>query len=156
MGDCGSLFLGFILATSSILCATKSATFVSLALPALALGIPIFDTFFSILRRILERRSIFSPDRSHFHHRLLDIGFRQRHVVLIIYTLTLIIVGLGMFMMAMRNTGTIVIFVCDLILLILTFRVFGAIRLSEIIDKLQYNRNMAIQTKGDKRDFENG
>ena len=155
MGDCGSLFLGFILATSSILCATKSATFVSLALPALALGIPIFDTLFSILRRFLERRSIFSPDRSHFHHRLLDMGFHQRHVVLIIYMLTFTIAGLGMFMMATRNTGTIVIFICDMILLILTFRIFGAVRLSEIIDKLQYNRCLTIQSQGDKRDFEN-
>ncbi len=154
MGDCGSMFLGFMLATSSVLCATKSATFVGLALPTLALGIPIFDTLFSMLRRFLERRSIFSPDRSHFHHRLLDMGLHQRHVVLLIYTLTLVIAGLGMFMMATRNTGTIVIFICALVLLLLVFRIFGAVRLGEIINKLQHNRNLVIQTKGDKRDFD--
>jgi len=83
MGDCGTMFLGFILAASSILCATKASTIVGLALPTVAMGVPIFDTFFSIIRRVLDRRSIFSPDRSHIHHRLLDMGLRHRHVVIL-------------------------------------------------------------------------
>ncbi|MHC4539472.1 MAG: MraY family glycosyltransferase, partial [Planctomycetota bacterium] len=83
MGDCGSMFLGFTLASSSVLCSMKSPVLVGLALPVLALGVPIFDTLFSMLRRFLERRSIFAPDRSHFHHKLIDLGLTQRHVVLI-------------------------------------------------------------------------
>ncbi|HEW78408.1 MAG TPA: undecaprenyl/decaprenyl-phosphate alpha-N-acetylglucosaminyl 1-phosphate transferase, partial [Phycisphaerales bacterium] len=78
MGDCGSLFLGFTLASASVMCATKSHAIVGLTLPIIALGIPILDTLFSMLRRFLERRSIFSPDRSHFHHRLLALGLHQR------------------------------------------------------------------------------
>lgn len=154
MGDCGSLFLGFILASSSVLCTTKSATIVGLTLPMLALGIPIFDTFFSMLRRFLERRSLFAPDRSHFHHRLLDMGLHQRHVVILIYLLTLLIAGLGMFMMATRNVWTVVIFICELLLLLLIFRIFGAVRIRETLTQLQRKRMMAIETKENQRNFE--
>ena len=91
MGDCGSLFLGFTIAFSGVMCASKSSALVGLALPILALGIPIFDTLFSMLRRFLERRSLFSPDRSHFHHRLLALGLKQRHVVVVSYAVTCLI-----------------------------------------------------------------
>jgi UDP-N-acetylmuramyl pentapeptide phosphotransferase/UDP-N-acetylglucosamine-1-phosphate transferase len=75
MGDCGSMFLGFTIASTSILCFLKSSAFVGLALPVAALGIPVFDTLFSMLRRFLERRSIFSADRSHFHHNQTPATF---------------------------------------------------------------------------------
>ncbi len=103
MGDCGSLFLGFTIASTSVLCVAKSAALVGLALPALALGIPIFDTLFAMLRRFLERRSLFSPDRSHFHHRLLDLGLRHRQAVMAIHLATLVATGLGLFMMVNQN-----------------------------------------------------
>ncbi len=61
MGDCGSLFLGFTIASASVMCATKSSALVGLALPALALGIPIFDTLFSMLRRFLSAGAYFHP-----------------------------------------------------------------------------------------------
>jgi UDP-GlcNAc:undecaprenyl-phosphate/decaprenyl-phosphate GlcNAc-1-phosphate transferase len=86
MGDSGSYFLGFVLATTSLIGSThKASTAVSLLVPILALGVPIFDTLFSMVRRILERRSIFSPDRGHIHHRLLDLGLSHRRAVLILY-----------------------------------------------------------------------
>jgi len=94
MGDCGSLFVGFTIASASAMCLTKSSALVGLALPVLALGIPIFDAFFAILRRFLERRSLFAPDRSHFHHRLIDLGLKQRHAVLAIYFCTCVATGL--------------------------------------------------------------
>ncbi len=103
MGDCGSLFLGFIIATSSVMFTSKSASLVGLALPALALGIPIFDTLFSMLRRFLERRSIFTPDRNHFHHRLLDLVLNQRRAVLFTYLVTLLATGLGLLLMSVSN-----------------------------------------------------
>jgi UDP-GlcNAc:undecaprenyl-phosphate GlcNAc-1-phosphate transferase len=117
MGDCGSLFLGFTIASTSVMCATKSTALVGLALPALALGIPIFDTLFSMLRRFLERRGMFSPDRGHFHHRLIDLGLHQKQVVIIIYAITLLSAGLGMFMMITHSSGSIIIFACILILI---------------------------------------
>ncbi len=73
-------------------------TVVGLALPALAMGVAILDTLFSISRRILQRRGIFSPDRGHIHHRLLAMGFTQQQVALMIYVVTLVATLLGLFM----------------------------------------------------------
>jgi len=137
MGDCGSLFLGFTIAAASVMCMTKSAAIVGLALPALALGIPIFDTLFSMLRRLLERRSVFAPDRSHFHHRLLDLGFQQRHAVMVVYLATLLAAGVGLFMMVAKDVNALVLFACALLLIVLLFRVVGAVRLDETMARLR-------------------
>lgn len=86
MGDSGSYFLGYVLATMSLInTSQKGATAVSLLVPMMALGVPIFDTLFAMVRRILERRPVFSPDRGHIHHRLLDMGLTHRRAVMIIY-----------------------------------------------------------------------
>ena len=63
MGDCGSLFLGFTIAGASVLTAARTQSLIGIGLPILALGVPIFDTFFSMLRRFLERRGLTSPDK---------------------------------------------------------------------------------------------
>ncbi len=154
MGDCGSMFLGFILASSSVMCAIKSGTIVSLALPAIALGLPIFDTFFSMLRRYLDRWGIMSPDRSHVHHRLLDMGLRQRHVVLTMYLVTILVAGFGMFMMISRGAGTIVIFASEIILLVLFFRAVGAIRLREVVARFKYHKFILKEAQKDIGIFE--
>jgi UDP-GlcNAc:undecaprenyl-phosphate GlcNAc-1-phosphate transferase len=87
MGDSGSYFLGFVLATSAISAGQdqKTTTTVALLVPIIALGVPIFDTLFAIVRRFLERRPLFAPDRSHIHHRLVDMGMTQRRAVLVLY-----------------------------------------------------------------------
>jgi UDP-GlcNAc:undecaprenyl-phosphate/decaprenyl-phosphate GlcNAc-1-phosphate transferase len=87
MGDSGSYLLGYVLATTSLTGALqqKASTAVSLLVPIVALGLPIFDTLFSMFRRFLERRPIFSPDRGHIHHRLLDLGLTQRRAVMLLY-----------------------------------------------------------------------
>ncbi|MFD2672037.1 glycosyltransferase family 4 protein [Marinicrinis sediminis] len=84
MGDSGSLFLGFSLATLSIL-GFKQATLVSFVVPLLVLGVPLSDTFFAIIRRILNRTPISVADKSHLHHCLLQLGFSHRSTVLLIY-----------------------------------------------------------------------
>ncbi|HEX7666625.1 MAG TPA: MraY family glycosyltransferase, partial [Polyangiaceae bacterium] len=91
MGDSGNMFLGFMLACASLLGAgsQKSPTLIAILVPLLALGLPIMDMLFAIARRFLERRSIFSPDRRHIHHRLVDLGLTQRRAVLILYGLSL-------------------------------------------------------------------
>ncbi len=154
MGDCGSLFLGFIIASSSVLCSAKSSALVGLALPVLALGIPIFDTFFSMLRRFLERRSLFAPDRSHFHHRLLDLGIKQQHAVIIAYSVTLLAAGLGMFMMLTRNSSSLIIFLCILLLLLLVFRVVGSVQFQETIAGLQKKYAISHQLQDEIKSFE--
>ena len=154
MGDCGSLFLGFMIASSSVLCSMKSSALVGLALPVLALGIPIFDTLFSMLRRFLERRSLFASDRRHFHHRLIDLGLKQRHAVITIYVVTFLATGLGLFMMVTRDINSLVIFLCILLLLLLVFHVVGSVRLRETIKGLQRKYAIARQMQQEKKNFD--
>jgi len=85
MGDGGSNFLGFILGCLAVMGLTKSTAVISLFVPIVILGIPIFDTFFAIIRRIYNKAPIFMPDKSHLHHRLMAIGCGHRGSVLIIY-----------------------------------------------------------------------
>jgi UDP-GlcNAc:undecaprenyl-phosphate/decaprenyl-phosphate GlcNAc-1-phosphate transferase len=84
MGDSGALFLGFTLATLSVL-GFKQATVISFVVPLLILGVPISDTFFAILRRRITKTPISVADKGHLHHCLLRIGFSHRATVLIIY-----------------------------------------------------------------------
>jgi UDP-GlcNAc:undecaprenyl-phosphate GlcNAc-1-phosphate transferase len=155
MGDCGSLFIGFTIAGASVMCVSKSTALVGLALPALALGIPIFDTLFSMLRRFLERRSLFAPDRSHFHHRLLEMGLNQRRAVTIIYLATAAAAGLGLFMLTRDDWTALVIFAVILCLIVLLFRVVGVIGLHETLDHLQTKYKLSHEAHEDKRVFEN-
>ena len=154
MGDCGSMFLGFVLASTSVMCTMKSGTIVGLALPTLALGLPIFDTIFSILRRYLGRRGIMSPDRSHLHHILLDIGLCHRHVVISMYILTALAAGLGMFMIITRDIGAVAIFLCVLLLLVLVFRVVGAVTFHGMIAGFRRKSTISYQTKQEIESFE--
>jgi len=154
MGDCGSMFLGFILASTSVLCATKSRTIIALALPTLALGLPIFDTIFSILRRYLKRRGIMSPDRGHLHHILLDMGLNHRQVVIIMYVLTAMAAGMGMFMMLTRDAGTVAIFFSVFLFLVLVFRVAGAIRLSDMLAGLREKKTISRNARQEIETFE--
>jgi UDP-GlcNAc:undecaprenyl-phosphate GlcNAc-1-phosphate transferase len=154
MGDCGSLFIGFTIAVASVMCVSKSTALVGLALPALALGIPIFDTLFSMLRRFLERRSLFAPDKSHFHHRLLELGFTQRHAVLIIYGATLFAVALGLLTMGSKNTGSLAVFGVALFFIVLLFRVVGAVRLGQTVSRLQEKYKHAREEREEKTVFE--
>lgn len=88
MGDTGSMFLGFMLAGISVIGAVKSTTTIALIVPILALGVPIMDTSFAIIRRYRGGVPIFKPDRGHLHHRLLDMGFTQRQAVLLMYVIS--------------------------------------------------------------------
>jgi UDP-GlcNAc:undecaprenyl-phosphate GlcNAc-1-phosphate transferase len=154
MGDCGSMFLGFIMASASVLCATKSRTIIALALPTLALGLPIFDTIFSMLRRYLKRRGIMSPDRGHLHHILLDMGLNHRQVVIIMYALTAMAAGMGMFMMLTRDAGTVAIFFSVFLFLVLVFRVAGAIRLSDMLAGLREKKTISRDARQEIETFE--
>ncbi len=82
MGDSGALCLGFILAAVSIQGLLKTASTVVLLLPLLVLAVPILDTSFVVARRLKHNRPIHSADRSHLHHRFLNIGFSQRRAAL--------------------------------------------------------------------------
>lgn len=93
MGDSGSYFLGYTLAVTSLSGIPRASAAVALLVPVLALGVPIFDVLFSMVRRFLERRPLFSPDRGHIHHRLLDAGITHRRAVLILYAVCAVLAG---------------------------------------------------------------
>ncbi len=93
MGDTGSMFLGFVLATTAIQTNEKSTTAVAIAVPIVALAVPIGDTLLAMLRRAGRGVPLFSADRGHIHHRLLDRGLTQRQTVMILYGVSLVFGG---------------------------------------------------------------
>lgn len=84
MGDSGALFLGFCLALLSLL-GFKQVAIVSFLTPLILIGVPLSDTMFAIVRRWMQKKPIFSPDKGHLHHCLRELGFSHRQTVLIIY-----------------------------------------------------------------------
>jgi len=156
MGDCGSMFLGFMIGAGSIVCQAKTSTFIGLAIPFLALGVPILDTGIAVIRRrVVERRSIFSSDQNHLHHRLLDLGLHQRSVVIVIYALTGISASLGLFMLTAEDGRSLTLFAISILLLLATFGCLHGGRFYEIIMTLKRNRTIVQETRAARSDFEN-
>jgi UDP-GlcNAc:undecaprenyl-phosphate/decaprenyl-phosphate GlcNAc-1-phosphate transferase len=102
MGDGGSLFIGFVLASAAVMGTEKVAVGISLLVPLLVLALPILDTARVIVQRLGKRAPIFDADRSHMHHRLLDVGLSQRQVVNLIYLVCFI---LGAIAIALSRPG---------------------------------------------------
>ncbi len=105
IGDVGAQFLGFCLATISILGVAKTVTLVVLVAPILVLALPIFDTLFAIIRRIIKGKSlkaVFQADKGHLHHRLMRKGFSQKQAVTILYGAS---ATLGMFAVILIDDG---------------------------------------------------
>lgn len=95
LGDTGSMFLGFALAMITLMGTYKSETVVIVLAPLLALGFPIFETVLSMTRRLVRGASIFEADDRHTHHRLLNRGFSQRKVVLLLYSVSGILTSMA-------------------------------------------------------------
>jgi UDP-GlcNAc:undecaprenyl-phosphate GlcNAc-1-phosphate transferase len=97
MGDSGALLLGFLLAAISVQSLLKTAAIASLFFPLLVLAVPILDTSFVVAKRLKDRQPIYVADRTHLHHRFLNIGFSQRRAVVYIYAWcgTLALAALG-------------------------------------------------------------
>jgi UDP-GlcNAc:undecaprenyl-phosphate GlcNAc-1-phosphate transferase len=104
MGDTGSTFLGYILATLSIQGLFKLYAIISFAVPFLILGLPIFDICFAIIRRVARGQNPMAADRGHVHHRLIDMGFNQKQAVAIAYMITAI---LGLAAVVLTSSGAL-------------------------------------------------
>ena len=102
MGDTGALLLGYVLATVSIIGLFKFYAIISFAVPFLVLGLPLFDTAFAFFRRLLTGKNPMSPDRGHFHHRLIDMGLSQKQAVAILYAIS-VILGLAAVVITTRG-----------------------------------------------------
>ncbi len=116
MGDTGSGFLGFSLAVLSILGSVKLAAAFSLFVPIMILAIPIFDTLFAIVRRLITKRPIYEGDKKHLHHRLLELGFSPLQTVIFIYLLSFLFGGMAIFSAMVRPRNGYIIFLTSLAL----------------------------------------
>lgn len=87
MGDTGALFLGFMIGVISLL-GFKNVTIFSLVVPVIILAVPISDTLFAIIRRLVNKQPLSAADKSHLHHCLLRLGYSHRQTVLIIYAIS--------------------------------------------------------------------
>lgn len=143
MGDTGSTFLGFILATVSIKGMFKLWAFVSFAVPILILGVPIFDICFAFLRRVAKGQNPMTADRGHIHHRLIDIGFTQKQAVAIAYMMTAI---LGLTAIVLTLDGEM-----QALLLIAAFILAGAVGII-IIMRSKFEDETPQENKDDKKD----
>ncbi|MCL2677737.1 MAG: undecaprenyl/decaprenyl-phosphate alpha-N-acetylglucosaminyl 1-phosphate transferase [Clostridiales bacterium] len=131
MGDCGALFLGFVLGALSIMGMAKSAAALSIFVPILILGLPIFDTFFAIARRFRARRPVMQADRGHLHHRLLDLGLSTWQVVTVLYVVTFLM-GLAAILLTLLTTPqAVVILIIVTVLFFLGANKLGILRRSE-------------------------
>ena len=110
MGDTGATFLGYLLACMSVQGLFKYYAIVSFAVPFVLLGLPIFDICFAFLRRIAHGKSPMTADRSHMHHRLIDMGFSQKQAVAIAYVISALL-GLSAVVLASTNTSRALILV---------------------------------------------
>ena len=99
LGDGGSLFIGFMLSALALAGAQKTPTLVAVAIPVVSFGLPVLETVLSVIRRFLSGQPLFTADRGHIHHKLLERGFSQRQVVLILYSVSAVCGMLSLFLL---------------------------------------------------------
>lgn len=148
MGDTGSTFLGFILGSISVVGLFKSYAVISLAIPFLILGLPLFDTAFAILRRVAHGQSPMQADRGHVHHRLIDLGFNQKQTVIIL----LITSGL-------LSLSAVVLLICGAkraLVLIFAVMFLSVIGIGMAKDKSETGKNTVGMGNGNNEDTESG
>ncbi|HXY03517.1 MAG TPA: MraY family glycosyltransferase [Terriglobales bacterium] len=99
LGDCGSLFIGFTLSALALQGAQKAPTIIAVAIPVVSFGLPILESTLSVLRRYLSGRPVFTADREHIHHKLLQRGLSQRQVVITLYAVSALFALLSLFLL---------------------------------------------------------
>lgn len=99
LGDCGSLFVGFMLSALALYGSQKTPTIVAVAIPMVSFGLPILETSLSVLRRLISGRPVFTADREHIHHKLLQLGMSHRQVVIVLYGVSATFALLSLFLL---------------------------------------------------------
>ena len=99
LGDCGSLFIGFMLSALALQGAQKAPTIIAVAIPVVSFGLPILETALSVVRRFISGRPVFTADREHIHHKLLQRGLSHRQVVILLYAVSAIFALLSLFLL---------------------------------------------------------
>ena len=99
LGDCGSLFIGFMLSALALVGSEKAPTVIAVAIPLVSFGLPILETTLSVMRRLISGRPLFTADREHIHHKLLQLGMTHRQVVIVLYGVSAIFALLSLFLL---------------------------------------------------------
>jgi UDP-GlcNAc:undecaprenyl-phosphate GlcNAc-1-phosphate transferase len=99
LGDCGSLFIGFLLSALALYGAQKATTIIAVAIPVVSFGLPILETSLSVIRRLISGRPVFAADREHIHHKLLQRGLSHRQVVIVLYGVSAVFALLSLFLL---------------------------------------------------------
>lgn len=132
MGDTGSNFLGYILATVSIQGLFKGYAVISFIVPLLILGLPLFDTGFAIIRRVMNHRPIMEADRGHIHHRLMDMGFSQKQSVGILYIICTVLCLSAVVLISSGPLRALLVIAVTLVLIVIAAR---RVKLSNLLDE---------------------
>jgi UDP-GlcNAc:undecaprenyl-phosphate GlcNAc-1-phosphate transferase len=132
MGDTGSMFLGFVLATTAIQTNQKASTAVAVIIPAIALGLPIMDTLLAIGRRALRGRPLFQADKEHIHHRLLAIGLSHRQAVLVLYGFCVFLGAAALVLTYANSLQSTLLLVALAVVAFVFLRSLGYMRLSAV------------------------
>lgn len=130
LGDGGSYFLGYSIAILAIRSSSKSQVGVLMLIPLLALGVPIFDSILSPIRRFIRGRSMFRPDKGHIHHMFVSKGLSSRNAVLMIYGITMALCVLSILIITFHGDAFIA--------LVLALLLFGMILLVRKLGYLEY------------------
>ena len=154
MGDSGSLFLGFMISVIALL-GYKVTTFTSLIVPIVILAIPIFDTIFAILRRILKGQNIGVADKEHFHHQLLKMRYSPTKSILIIYAIDIAFAAVSIFYILGDNQIAIAIYIVLMILLLFvvlkTDILFDHSKKKQVIENEKKPKNVKGKNRGKKK-----
>lgn len=131
MGDAGSGFLGFSLAVLSVMGIVKMAAAFSMLVPIIILAIPIFDTAFAIIRRLIAGKSPFEADRLHLHHRILDKGLSNNQTTFMIYGITIILSIIAVISMNLDGRSILLIFIATALAFLIFLWKFGLIKVNK-------------------------
>ena len=133
MGDTGSMFLGYALATISLFSILQSSTAVTMLALIVALGVPLFDINFAVFRRMMNGNHPFRADKEHLHHRFLHFGFNQKQTVFTIYIVSLIF-GVSAILLSKYESPIVVLVVLSILfILFMWLKEFNIIRLGSTI-----------------------
>ena len=147
LGDSGSLFLGFYLGGLSLWASEKSTITFALLIPMVALGLPLADMVYAVLRRWIRGVPLKQADREHIHHKLLDMGFAQRPTVLILYGVNILLVVLAGILLMTRNSLAAYILVLLGAALVMGSRFLGYFRFSRFVRRLVHRWKDLQQSK---------
>jgi UDP-N-acetylmuramyl pentapeptide phosphotransferase/UDP-N-acetylglucosamine-1-phosphate transferase/glycosyltransferase involved in cell wall biosynthesis len=155
MGDCGSMFAGFVIACLSLLVSSRVGTIPGLVLPAMALSIAIVDAMLTFIRRgVLHRRSVFSAERGHIHHHLLDNGLCHVHAALLLNGLSLVAASIGFAALLTRGWAKVGVWFLIVPFLGVVFQMAGSVRARDTVNAIRRNRSLSRAARDARSAFE--